>query len=131
MPHSLASQIRQRLGEYIDGIVSADYFAEWMIPVAMSILERRDEMGHVADLASEIDTRLVEYYDGDWTEAELRLLLAPHQLPNPYASHSTLVHYQAEIGDLSRHNQSSSTAPAPFQGSRILELPNQFESVPA
>ena len=65
------TQIRRRLSEYIAGDMTLKKFAAWFAPVVWGI---DSAPAGSQDLAYELELRLAEYSNGDWTEAELRRL---------------------------------------------------------
>ena len=65
------TQIRRRLSEYIAGDMTLKKFAAWFAPVVWGI---GSAPAGSQDLAYELELRLAEYSNGDWTEAELRRL---------------------------------------------------------
>lgn len=66
--------IREKLAKYLAGEISLSTFQEWFVPRAWNI-EKRDPAA--VELAHEIDLRLAEFSNGDWTEEELKSKLRP------------------------------------------------------
>ena len=70
----LGLQIRDRLGDYLAGVIDLrEYRASFMID-AWNIDKRASEQ--TADLVHDIQLLLAEYEHGDWTEPEMRARLA-------------------------------------------------------
>lgn len=67
--------IREKLAKYLAEEISLSAFQEWFVPRAWNI-DKRGEPGAV-ELVHEIELRLAEFSNGDWTEDELRTQLRP------------------------------------------------------
>lgn len=67
--------IREQLARYLAGEISLPEFQEWFVPRAWNI----EKQGSPAagDLAHEVELRLAEFSNGDWTEDELKSKLRP------------------------------------------------------
>jgi len=70
-----ASDIRSWLRRYLSAEVSLTTFAERFTQSAWSLSERDGDSED--ELVYEIELRLAEFSNGDWTESELRDLLRP------------------------------------------------------
>jgi hypothetical protein len=68
-------RIREQLSRYLAGQMSLRRFATWLAPIALESFETSDPQ--TEDLVAEIELRLAEYTNGDWTEEDLRQLLRP------------------------------------------------------
>lgn len=68
-------EIRSQLAKYLAGQSSLSAFQEWFVPRAWNIEKRADPAA--VELVHEIDLRLAEFSNGDWTEEELRSKLRP------------------------------------------------------
>lgn len=75
MQSSLDLEIREWLARYLAGEISLRAFQEWFLPIAWNV-EESENPGAV-ELAYDIELRLFEFSNGDWTEDELRRLLRP------------------------------------------------------
>ncbi len=73
MRSSLESQIRQKLGQYLAGLITLREFEEWFSPATWDV-ENSGEPA-AATLTWEIELRLAEYSNGHRTDGELRELL--------------------------------------------------------
>src|SRR5262249_41204885 len=67
-------ELREWLNRYLAGEVSLTAFQEWFLPRAWTIEETGD--GKLIQLVYDSQLALAEYTNGDWTEAELKELLA-------------------------------------------------------
>ena len=68
---SSLDELKELLRRHIAGEINIDSFASGVAPIAWC-LNPGDEG---ADLAFEVELRLAEFSNGDWTKAELRDLL--------------------------------------------------------
>jgi hypothetical protein len=68
-------EIRERLGRYLSRDISLHDFQSWFVPVLWNIEQTQN--AEAIELAGEIELRLAEFSNGDWTEAELRSKLEP------------------------------------------------------
>jgi hypothetical protein len=93
-------EIRDRLARYLNDDISLHEFEEWFVPVAWSIEQTQN--ANAIELAGEVELRLAEFSNGDWTEAELRSKFEPlvsmyrteliplPQRPDAYSARSSL-----------------------------------------
>ena len=72
----LSLRIRRELSRYLTGQTSLRQFTKWLAPVTFTTLEKPERRAE-SDLIAEIELRLAEYSNGDWTEEALRGLLRP------------------------------------------------------
>ena len=106
------TQIRQRLLRQVAGEITLEQFVAWFAPVVWRI----DSASPAArDLAYEIELRLAEYSNGDWTEGELKRLfrsLVVTQVvvsnPQPYVVHNQTTSLTVTAG--------ATTSLSPFVG---------------
>ena len=70
-----APDIRSWLRRYVSGDVSLTEFAKRFTRAAWSVSERGGDAER--ELVYEVELRLAEFSNGDWTESELRDLLRP------------------------------------------------------
>ncbi|MBI4494753.1 MAG: hypothetical protein HY690_18410 [Chloroflexi bacterium] len=77
------SEIREQLARYLADETSLHDFEEWLVAHTWNLHQIADPL--VRDLVAEIELRLAEFSNGDWTDAELRDLLKP--LVQKYAVH--------------------------------------------
>jgi hypothetical protein len=75
MAGAIDLEIRGWLARYLNGDISLHDFEEWFVPLAWSIEQTQN--ANANELAGEIELRLAEFSNGDWTEAELRTKLEP------------------------------------------------------
>jgi len=75
MAARLEFQIRDWLARYLSGDVALQAFHDAVAPLIWSVSERAS--ASLCALAHEVEWRLAEYSNGDWTERELRSLLHP------------------------------------------------------
>ena len=68
-------EIRDWLGQYLDGKISLRQFEDWFVPAAWGI--PRTASPGTLRLVGEIELRLAEFSNGHWTEPELRAKLEP------------------------------------------------------
>jgi len=73
MSNDLAIQIRLSLSQYLAEELTLKQFLRRYLPV----LATASTDGPADELVHEIYVRIAEYTNGDWTEAELREILAP------------------------------------------------------
>ena len=77
--------IREKLAKYLAGEISLSTFQEWFVPRAWNIGKQGNPAA--VEVAHEIDLRLAEFSNGDWTEDELKSKLRP--LATHYTVHMT------------------------------------------
>lgn len=75
MQKPLDLKIRERLASYLAGEISRREFEEWFIPATWNKAHERNPV--TAHLIGDIDLRLAEFSNGDWTEDELCEQLRP------------------------------------------------------
>jgi hypothetical protein len=75
MTGAIDLEIRDRLARYLNGDISLHDFEDWFVPVSWDIEQIHNSKAN--ELAGEIELRLAEFSNGDWTEAELRSKLEP------------------------------------------------------
>jgi hypothetical protein len=75
MSISVEHQIRDQLIRYLSGEISLQALSDWLVPYVLTLDQKTDPAA--ADLAFEIELRLAEYSNGDWTQDELRDILRP------------------------------------------------------
>lgn len=75
MQSPLEQQIRGRLTRYLNSESSLQALQDWLAPRVLTLDRKTDPVA--ADLAFEIELRLAEYSNGDWTQDELRDILRP------------------------------------------------------
>ena len=69
---NLSLRIRRELSRCLAGQTSLHQFARWLAPITLATFENAH--GEAVELIAEIELRLAEYSNGDWTEEELRRL---------------------------------------------------------
>jgi hypothetical protein len=79
MADSLTQAIEARLQRYFRGDDSLAEFEAWLVPKTWDISPQSDRAAH--ELATAITLRIAEFTNGDWTEDELRDVLAQLQRP--------------------------------------------------
>ncbi len=75
MTGAIDLEIRDRLARYLNGDIPLHDFEDWFVPVSWDIEQIHNSEAN--ELAGEIELRLAEFSNGDWTEAELRSKLEP------------------------------------------------------
>jgi hypothetical protein len=73
MSDALSITIRRQLRRYLSGAMTLRQFTKWLA-ARLVVVEKQ---ATAANLAHEIYIRISEYTNGDWTEDELKRLLAP------------------------------------------------------
>ena len=66
-------KLKNKLSEYIAGEITLSEFKDWFVPTYWNVHKRDDE--ELSNLVYDIELRLAEYSNGDWTESELKGLL--------------------------------------------------------
>jgi hypothetical protein len=66
----LCEKLRKKLVSYITGNISLSEFEDWFVPTLWTVHKRNDEK--LSDMVYEIELRLAEYSNGDWSENELK-----------------------------------------------------------
>lgn len=74
MHDPLNSEIREQLARYVRGDISLHEFRRWFVPQVWNIHQRNDAA--LEDFVGEIDLRMAEYSNGDWSEEDLREILS-------------------------------------------------------
>jgi hypothetical protein len=69
----IAQAIKDQAAKYISGEMSLRDFEDWFLPATWDLPETERES---RDLANVLRLRLAEHDNGDWTESELRSLIA-------------------------------------------------------
>jgi hypothetical protein len=72
---TLELQLRQHLSKYLANQMTLRQFLRWFTPISLDALE--SSRPGLQELAGEVELRLAEYMNGDWTEDDLRRLLRP------------------------------------------------------
>jgi len=65
--------LENKLKDYIAGDITLSEFEGWFVPAYWNIHHRRDD--DLSQIVYEIELRLAEYSNGDWSEEELKGLL--------------------------------------------------------
>jgi hypothetical protein len=66
-------EVRERLGEYVEGRSTLRQFQEWFIPIAWHV--SGPNPNPTDDLSSMVELALAEFSNGHWTEQELKEIL--------------------------------------------------------
>lgn len=66
-------QIREQLSRYLAHEISLDQFQDWFVSSTWSVHQTANEIA--IELSDEIELRLAEFSNGDWTAEELRAQL--------------------------------------------------------
>ena len=75
MTQPLDIQIRGKLADYLAGDISLDELEDWFVPASWNV--RQTGTAQAAVLVYEIELRLAEYSNDQWTEDDLRSFLRP------------------------------------------------------
>ena len=70
MTEEFITVIRQKIAEYVDGIISLEQFSDWFYSSLKVFEESQDET--VIGYHSLIDNELTEFNFGQWTEDEVK-----------------------------------------------------------
>lgn len=73
MQSPIEIEIHEWLGRYVGSEISLGEFRNWLIPRAWNIEQDDDKAAE--ELAYEIELRLAEFSNGDWTEDDLKEML--------------------------------------------------------
>jgi len=75
MTNAIDLEIRNWLARSLNGDISLHDFEDWFVPVSWDIEQTHNSRAN--ELAGEVELRLAEYTNDDWTEDELRSELQP------------------------------------------------------
>lgn len=78
MVSTLERSIREHVAQYVTEAISLTDLHHWIVPALWQSLDAADPAART--VAAEVDARLIEYDNGDWTEGEIRGLLGPISL---------------------------------------------------
>ncbi len=70
MAMPLALQVREQMSQFVGGRQSLTQFEDWFVSAFWSVEFELDAA--TRDLGYEIELRLAEHSNGDWTEAEMK-----------------------------------------------------------
>lgn len=68
-------EIREQLARYLAGEIPLQQLEEWLVRRSWDLHRIANERTH--ELVAELELLLAEFSNGDWTEEELRRMLAP------------------------------------------------------
>jgi hypothetical protein len=68
-------EIREQLDRYLAGDQSLGEFREWFIPRCWDVLDGGED--RLQELVYDVELRLAEFTNGQWTEAGLKELFQP------------------------------------------------------
>jgi len=74
MPHPTQDQIGENVRQFAEGTLQLDKFLEWFVPISWDI--EKSNNAELIGLVHEIDGLLAESSSANWSEADLREVLA-------------------------------------------------------
>lgn len=81
MSSELATRVRNELARFLNDELSTNDFQLWLVPETWDVGPDHED----ADLVHEIELRIIEKGNGDWTLDELKALLRPLVDDSPQA----------------------------------------------
>jgi len=84
MEKTLEMQICEKLQRFVSSNITLAEFNHWFTPRTWDTRKMEDE--NLENLANEIELRIAEYSNGDWTKKELKEILKPLVTPKVYFS---------------------------------------------